>query len=55
MRQRRDEICCRHTKKRAEPSYQKLSWHVTFLARAPYQEWRMAMQYIEKEARIHLL
>ena len=41
-------IKSRHKKKKAADGYQKLSWHVTFLARAPLQEWRMAMKYIEQ-------
>jgi hypothetical protein len=32
----------------ADGSYAMLSWHMTLLAQAPYEQWRMAMQFVEK-------
>jgi hypothetical protein len=38
----------RHKTKEGVPGYSMLSWHLTLLAMAPYDEWRRAMQHIEK-------
>ena len=34
--------------KTAAGGYSMLSWHLTLLATAPYAQWRLAMQYMEK-------
>ena len=41
----------RHKKLSDGKHYQKLSWHITLMALAPYETWRNAMQYIEKKVR----
>ena len=38
----------RHKTKPGLPGYSMLSWHMTLLAMAPYDDWRRAMQYLEK-------
>jgi len=40
-------IKSRHKTKEGIPGYSMLSWHMTLLAMAPYDDWRMAMQHIE--------
>jgi hypothetical protein len=38
----------RHKTKDGVPGYSMLSWHLTLLALAPYNDWRRAMLHIEK-------
>ena len=40
-------IKSRHKTKQGMPGYSMLSWHMTLLAMAPYDDWRRAMQHIE--------